>query len=195
MKRRGTLLKQISFRRSVPAQRLRGAPIEAEHERRWDHASIRYFSTRFGSETRFFAERTPRGLDTAMAGEEGASGGYMSISQSVAWEPSGGFRFIGYGITVTVTRPPQHEAGVSSRSGAPRGCRAKLVFSVSRLVSRRCHNISPMARVATRPLTEPDKRISQHPAPRSIIQHGCALRKGFRSMPIRTRGQTNQAST
>jgi len=59
---------------------------------------------------------------------------------------------------------------------------------------RRCHNISPIARVVTRPLSEPDKRISQHPAPRSIIQRASALRMGFRSMPIRTLGQPIQSN-
>jgi hypothetical protein len=41
-----------------------------------------------------------------------------------------------------------------------RSCRLKFVFSVCRLVSRRCHNISAMPRFHL-PLIKPDVRVSR----------------------------------
>ncbi len=48
-------------------------------------------------------------------------------------------------------------------------------------------------RVALQPLSEPDKRLSQHPAPRSVIQQASALRQEFRSLRMRGVGQSSAA--
>jgi len=39
--------------------------------------------------------------------------------------------------------------------------------------------IAPVVQVATRPLAEPDKRLSQHPAPRSVISASLRSSKGI----------------
>ncbi len=50
---------------------------------------------------------------------------------------------------------------------------ATFVFTVCRLVSRRCHMISPVVQVANRPLSEPDKRLLPSG---SSVGHSASLR-------------------
>ena len=67
--------------------------------------------------------------------------------------------------------------------------RLMFVFSVCRLVSRRCHLISAiltLAAVAVKPLPEPDKQISHI---RLFIQTFGVGLKGFNWIRIRTFGQ------
>ncbi len=65
------------------------------------------------------------------------------------------------------------------------------MFAVCRLVSRRCHNILSIAKVAPQSLSEPDKRLSQHPAPRSAIQRTSARSQ---TTPIHRRMRTHCVS-
>jgi hypothetical protein len=59
------------------------------------------------------------------------------------------------------------------------------VFSVCRLLSRRCHHISSIPQLNSCPSQNRTSGFPIHPAPRVAIQRAAALRHGFRSMRMR----------
>ena len=68
-----------------------------------------------------------------------------------------------------------------------------FVFSVGRLLSRRCHSISSIPRLHSCPSQNRTSGFPIHPAPRGVLQRASALRHGFRSMRMRGVGQPTWA--
>jgi len=71
--------------------------------------------------------------------------------------------------------------------------RKKLVFSVCRLLSRRCHNISSIYQSYSCPSQNRTSGFPIHTAPRLVIQYASVLRQGFRPLRMLPVGQSIQA--
>jgi len=71
--------------------------------------------------------------------------------------------------------------------------RKKLVFSVGRLFSRRCHNISSVYQSYSCLSQNRTSGFPIHTAPRLAIQYASVLRQGFRSLRMLPVGQAIQA--